>query len=185
MAQRKSPKTNLPGANLHAEGAARPRPWTVLVQHARLRAALRAVPCAAHSVWGFSDSTSLCSQKRLRHPCLAPSFHYGLLTQAPLRCSARRTGGQILSATREFRTDEIRQRFRYDREFPPVLEECIHRRLSKVRLQHVTKLPKPLVGPVRRHNAGGVNPDSPCAFRSAPAAISTAIASQSPQPLTI
>ena len=57
------------------------------------RFAVLSVPCAAHSNWGFSDSASLHSQKRLRHPASPLRFRFGLLTQFPLRCSARQTGG--------------------------------------------------------------------------------------------
>ena len=49
-------------------------------------------PALLRSSWGFSDSTSLCSLKRLRHPASPLRYCSGLLTQPPLRCSARQTG---------------------------------------------------------------------------------------------
>ena len=77
------------------------------------------VPCAAHSIWGFSDSASLHSLKRRRHPCLAPSQRYGLLTQTALRCSARQTAGKSKARFAQNRKQERKMNLSFPRKREP------------------------------------------------------------------
>ena len=99
-------------------------------------------PARLRSSWGFCDSASLHSHKRLRRPCLAPSFHCGLLTQLPLRCSARQTGGKVNGTLRARKVPSFPRRrgSSYRSTFPKSLDSRLRGNDGKIEKAEATHI---------------------------------------------